>query len=236
MIIRSTLITLLLCLLILAAPISAQPAVAEPFREYYQRHQGMRILGPPISGLVAVQGYPAQYFEKGRIEDHRAEIADPVWGIMYGRLTAELMQAEAQLPVSQTTLDYAALAEAADPAMRVAPPEGFSGGTAEVFAGTWPARFIPVDPQLRPAPGYVVPGYFWEYMNRCDLFPAGWLHDIGLPLTPLLTVQATKNGEVREVQLQAFERAVLTYDVRNPIDWLVERANIGSDALQAVGE
>ena len=47
-------------------------AVAPPFRDYYARHAGARVLGPPITGLVLVEGIAAQYFEKGRIEDHRA--------------------------------------------------------------------------------------------------------------------------------------------------------------------
>ena len=44
----------------------ASTTVAEPFRAYYEQHQGMRILGYPITGLIEANGYQAQYFEKGR--------------------------------------------------------------------------------------------------------------------------------------------------------------------------
>ena len=44
----------------------ASTTVAEPFRAYYEQHQGMRILGYPITGLIEANGYQAQHFEKGR--------------------------------------------------------------------------------------------------------------------------------------------------------------------------
>jgi hypothetical protein len=59
-----------------------------------------------------------------------------------------------------------------------------------------------------------VPGYFWNYVSRNDLFPGGWLHDIGLPLTEAINIKANKNGEQRDIVLQAFERTVLTYDAK----------------------
>jgi hypothetical protein len=35
----------------------ASPAVAEPFRTYYEQHQGIRVLGYPITGLIEINGY-----------------------------------------------------------------------------------------------------------------------------------------------------------------------------------
>lgn len=224
-------LALALALSLAPAPAAAQRQVAPPFRDYYASHQGMRMLGPPISDLLEVAGYPAQYFEKGRIEDHSNEVSDPVWQLMFGRLTAELIEVAPATAVSATSLRYADLQYMARPELRRAPPPGFTGGVTEVSEGTWPAMFVPYDSRLRPAPGYVVPMYFWEYMRRTDLFPGSWLHDIGLPMTPLLTVEAVKNGQLRTIQLQAFERTVLTYDVKNPVEWMVERANLGSDLL-----
>jgi hypothetical protein len=52
---------------------------ARPHRDYYAQHQGMRVPAPPLTGLVAADGHAAQYFEKGRIEDHRDEVAEPEW-------------------------------------------------------------------------------------------------------------------------------------------------------------
>src|SRR5688572_13427833 len=53
--------------------------VEAPFRDYYDSHQGIRVLGYPLSGMMEIEGVPVQYFEKGRIEDHRTYIPDPRW-------------------------------------------------------------------------------------------------------------------------------------------------------------
>ncbi len=72
------LIASLLALLPLAAAHALTGSyVAPPFRSFYAAHDGMRVLGPPRTGLRTIQGYPAQYFEKGRLEDHRKEVQDP---------------------------------------------------------------------------------------------------------------------------------------------------------------
>ena len=61
--------------------------IGRPFRQFYREHQGMRVLGAPQTGIREVAGYPAQYFEKGRLEEHR-DARDAAWRLMYGRLTA----------------------------------------------------------------------------------------------------------------------------------------------------
>jgi hypothetical protein len=234
----------MLALLAVAMPprqAQAESVVAEPFRDYYARHAGVRVLGPPITGLVLVDGLAVQYFEKGRIEDHRAAEPNPAWGLMYGRLTAELIERDPSWRVNGTNITYTTLREAASPQYRHAPPDSFAGGTAVVrgvidapgLAGD--GVFVPYESQLRRAPGAYVPLAFWSYITRRDYFPGGWLHDIGLPITDPLTVEATKNGELRQVTMQAFERTVLTYDPRNPPAWRVERGNLGSDMLRAGG-
>jgi hypothetical protein len=206
----------------------AGPTIAEPFRAYYEQHQGLRVLGYPLTGLVEADGYVAQYFEKGRLEDHGPERVAADWTIMYGRLAAELIGDGGNTFVNGTTLTYAALKRHHGPAYRQAPPANFVSGVLETDAGV----FVPYDPELRPAYGFVVPGYFWEYITRLDLFPDGWLHDIGLPMTDAFQVRAYKNGAVRELIVQAFERTVLTNDPLNPPDWRIERGNIGADAVR----
>jgi hypothetical protein len=221
-----------LALLLPVAGQAAQsgPEVAEPFRDYYARHQGIRVLGYPLTGLVEDGGYAAQYFEKGRIEDHRGEAAAPAWAFMYGRLTAELLERDPQGSVTGTSITYGELQDAAAWRNRHAPPPGFRGGTAPTRGGT----FVPYDPFLRPAPGSIVPATFWRYINRVDLFPGGWLHDIGLPMTDAFMVSTYKYGEWRDILIQGFERTVLTYDPQNPASWQVERGNIGADALRTL--
>jgi len=208
----------------------AAPDIAEPFRDYYTRHQGIRVLGYPLSNLVEADGYPAQYFEKGRIEDHRGDTPHPNWMFMYGRLTAELMERNVPGSVSTTTITYADLRHYHDVAYRNPAPSNFRGGVLPVHDG----MFVPYDSQLRPSPGYVVAPYFWAYINRGDLFPGGWLHDVGLPMSDTFTAETVKQGERRTIFMQAFERTVLTYDMRNPAGWQVERGNIGADALRTV--
>jgi hypothetical protein len=205
----------------------ASSTVAEPFRAYYQQYQGMRILGYPITGLIESNGYQAQYFEKGRLEDHRAEPTDAGWNFMYGRLAAELIERAGRTPISGTSFTYADLGHHHQSSLQPA-PNGFAGGVAATPAGT----FVPFDAQLRPAYGYVVPGYFWEYITQVRFFPGGWLHDIGLPMTGSFKIDAYKNGKLRTITMQAFERTVLTYDSQNPADWQVERANIGTDLVR----
>ncbi len=215
-----------------AAP-TARHQVAAPFRDYYAEYQGLRILGVPLTSLLDVGGHSAQYFEKGRIEDHRGEVTDPRWAFMYGRLTAELIEGEGQqeLSANATSSTYGDIRRAAEPAYRQAVPAEFEQGTLQLPDGV----FVPYHPHLRAAPGYIVPLYFWTYINQAALFPGGWLHDIGLPMTDAFVVDAVKNGTSRQIMMQAFERAVLTYDPLNPPEWQVERGNIGADALRIAG-
>lgn len=208
----------------------ATPAIDERFRDYYEQYQGLRVLGYPLTELVTVDGHPAQYFEKGRIEDHGSR-SSGVWRFLYGRLTAELIERDPAGSVNNTSITYGDLAAAHAPAHRHDPPLGFRGGTARVAGGT----FVPFDAQLQPAPGYIVAPMFWSYINRTDLFPAGWLHDIGLPMTDAFVVETYKEGERRDITIQAFERSVLTYDPMNPPEWQIERGNIGADALRTLG-
>jgi hypothetical protein len=233
----------LLTLLALGAPAPAPLARAQlvgvegRFAPYYQDHDGIRLLGHPLTQLHEVEGFAVQYFEKGRLEDHRGAVANPAWAMMLGRLTAELLDGAADdVAVSGTSLTYGALRAAARPERRVAPPPGFRGGVQEI---TRPALgravFIPVDSALRPAPGYYVPWVFWDYMSRPERFPDGWLHDLGLPLSPPLAAEAHKGGSIRPVVLQAFERMVLSFDPLNPPSWEVERGNLGADALHTIG-
>lgn len=94
--------------------------------------------------------------------------------------------------------------------------------------------FVPYDAQLQRESGHNVPDVFWSYINRSGLFPSGWLHDIGLPMTEAVEAIVDK-GEAkgRRITMQAFQRTVLTYDPLNPTEWQVERANIGADYLKA---
>ena len=211
----------------------AWPPLAR-FQPYYDARDGYRLLGTGISLQADAGGYVAQYFEKGRLEDHSGESPDPNWQFMYGLLVDELHGNLAPLPVGGdvSTLTYAGLHDLAEPSRRVAPPPDYPGAGPMPVGGDG-ATFVPFTTDLRGAPGHVVPARFWAYVNRTDLFPGGWLHDVGLPIGPAQEVLVTKylpEGPVaRTITVQAFQRTILTDDPLNPPDWQVERANVGSD-------
>ena len=207
--------------------------VAPWFRRTYDAYDGLRLLGQPLAAPTTVGGWPAQLFEKGRVEDHSAVERDPQWKFMYGLLVDELVQARSPLPVGgdRSTLTYADLADAASESYRLPPPAGLTRGTYPFANGS---VFVPLDPKLDAAPGHTVPPVFWTYINRADLFPGGWLHDVGLPITePLMATVDKGDLQGRRITVQTFQRTVLTYDPLNPPEWRVERANVGRDYATA---
>lgn len=224
----SGMVVLLALLLAGAAPVQAESIIAEPFAAYYWQHHGARVLGAVNSPIVEIDGYRMQYFEKGRLEDHRHMAESPAAAIAYSPLTLELIQQFPDLPIDGMPITYGELAvrgAAQSPA-----PAGFGGGVQKLEHGV----FVPANHALAPGPGYVVPFQMWTYINRRYLFPRGWQHDVGLPLTNAFHLEvAGADGSTRVVIMQAFERTILTLDMANVYGWSVERVNIGTDALWA---
>jgi len=207
------------------------------FASYYDSVDGFRVMGRAISPLASSGGRPAQYFEKARLEDFRDINTNPAYQFQYGLLVDEMKAVRSLAPVGgdASTVTYDTIANESDPSKRVPPPSGFTGNVAVLPDGS---VFIPFSADLSPAAGHVVPSYFWAYMNRTDLFPGGWLHDIGLPITepiPALVDKGVIIGDQitrvynRPITIQAFQRTILTYDAANPEGYLVERANTGTD-------
>jgi hypothetical protein len=209
------------------------------FQAYYNTHDGPRVMGGAISPRTSSGGVPAQYFEKARLEDSRTRnrTGDPNFDFEYGLLVDEMKAVRSLLPIGgeRSTVTYDTLQTESDPAKRVPPPPGFSGN---VFVRADGSAFVPFSADLSPAPGHNVPVYFWNYMNNPVYFPAGWLHDIGLPITEPIPATVDK-GRIfgTEVQrfsnvpivIQAFQRTILTYDPANPSGFEVERANEGTN-------
>ncbi len=202
-------------------------AIAQPFVSHYWRYRGERSLGLVQSALMEINGYPVQYFEKGRLEDHSRDGGGAA-ALMYGRLTVEMMEQMPMYTIGGTSLSYGDLYRYGYSKFPV--PPGFTGGTMAVEYGV----FIPADTNLQPAPGYIVPFYFWNYINRADMFPRGWLRDVGLPLTDLIETQVLVDGVYQTVMMQAFERTILSYNPNTAAE--VDRLNIGTDALLAMGQ
>jgi hypothetical protein len=211
------------------------------FASYYASHDGPRVLGQAISPLTSSGGVAAQYFEKARLEDRRAtnRSGDPAYDFEYGLLVDEMKAVRSLRPVGgdRSDVTYDTIQTLSDPSRRVAPPPDFTGNVQERADGS---AFVPFSTDLSAAPGHIVPTYFWEFMNRDDLFPAGWLHDVGLPITPTIEARVDKGVIVgseitrvtnRPIVVQAFQRTILTYDPANPAGFLVERANTGTDFM-----
>ena len=170
-----------------------------------------------------------QYFEKGRIEDQSDETADPNFKTQYGLLADELQASHVNLPVGgeQSTITYASANDLAQASRRVNPPANFRSGTMTNPDGS---VFVPYSQALQNAPGHNVSPIFWPYINRADIFPGGWLHDLGLPMTEAMPAVVTKGTLAnRSIVVQIFQRTILTYDPLNPRDFQVERANVGTD-------
>ena len=210
---------------------------ASLFERFYTEHDSLRLLGRPLGAAGVLNGVPFQLFEKGRLEDHSANATlPPAWRFQYGLLVDELIQAGVKLPIGgdASTLTYADLRARAAPEERIAPPAGFTGLTAVLPDGS---VFVPFTADLSLAPGHVVTSRFWAYINRHDLFPDGWLHDVGLPITEPLEALVDKGpAKGRRIIIQAFQRTILTDDLLNPPQWRIERANVGSDYACAFPE
>jgi hypothetical protein len=203
------------------------------FLPYYVGHDGLRILGNTVSVPTFYAGRFAQYFEKGRMEDSLGESNDPNWQFQYGLLVDEMQTSQAAIPVGGevSTVDYAMINARAQEGARTQPPPGFTGGT---MTNSDQTVFVPYSQALRPAPGHNVAQGFWNYMNRQDIFPGGWLHDIGLPMTEPMAAVVTKGTQAnRSIVIQVFQRTILTYDPMNPPDFQIERANVGTDYRRA---
>ena len=214
--------------------VAANP-VAPPFEQFYVEHQGLRVLGNTLVAPRRESGRTVQYFEKGRMEEHQDE-PNPAWRFQYGLLVDELAQVKAGLPVGgdASSMTYGAVFLLAKAPMRTDAPAGFVGGTQALPDGS---VFIPFSAALLPGPGHLVPGNLWSYINNPDLFPGGWLHDVGLPITPAVEAVVDKGPDKgRRILVQAFQRTILTYDPLNPLDYQIERANVGTDYARAFPE
>ena len=193
--------------------------IGPQFARYYQRVTGEKVLGPAIGPPLD----DAQYFEKGRLEDHSAAF-EGEWAYAYGLLVPELIESGAKVRIAGNAGPaYADLAARVSVEARVTSPSP-SGGLVSNPDGS---VFVPFDGSLAGRSGHVVPSYFWRYVNDPDLFPGGWLHDTGLPMSETFTIEVAKGDQRRAVVVQVFERAILTYDAANPAGFQVERANVG---------
>jgi hypothetical protein len=233
---RRAMLALLLPMLLLMSALPATPhahaqdASAESlFAHHYWLHHGATTLGRVHSPVFDVDGTQVQYFEKGRLEDHRHLTANPAEAVGHTPLVHYLIDVVPDMAVDGMPVTYGALRSQYGSPQPV--PEGFTGGTMFTAQGV----FVPADYALGPVPGYVVPFQMWMYINRVSLFPGGWMHGVGLPLTSAFTVAVPTAGGEKQLIVQAFDKAVLVLDADEYYNWSVRRANIGTDAAWVYG-
>ncbi|NJO07128.1 MAG: L,D-transpeptidase [Chloroflexaceae bacterium] len=80
-----------------------------------------------------------------------------------------------------------------------------------------------------------MPYQFWVYINRQSLFPGGWMHDVGLPITHAFDLLVPTDAGEKRLIMQAFDRTVLVLDLEAREQWAVRRANLGTDAAWVAG-
>lgn len=193
--------------------------VSSLFSKYRVAYAAARQLGQPISPTAMCGSSACQYFDKGVIEEQNHG------AYSYGVLVPRLLAAQSTLPLGGqgSSVTYKTLA--AKRKDQTPPPAGFLSGTRAVRGG----MFVPYSPHLTAAPGYIVPLALWKYMTKKRTAPIGWMASVGLPMTPAIQAHVVKSGERRTILIQAFQKAILTDDPRNPTSWRVERENIGAD-------
>ncbi len=224
------LVAALLALLMPAFSTRAQTTSAEPFAAHYWQHRGQLTLGSVHTPAMSINGVQMQFFERARLEDHRHLTDDPARAVAYSPLTVELINAAPDIPVAGLPITYGELRERG--AAQHPAPAGLQWGTTGVEQGV----FVPANQELVAGPGYIVPHQFWTYLNRASLFPGGWRHAAGLPLTNAFDIMVpAEDGTQRHLIIQAFERTVLALDLSERYEWSVERLTIGTDAAWVYG-
>ena len=96
------------------------------------------------------------------------------------------------------------------------------------------AVFVPFDSALNSAPGHYVPARFWGYINQPSLFPAGWVHDIGLLEGKWFSAAGTRDGAYEAVLGEGIARS-LGGDVALVIPWFALGFALYSVAYAAAG-
>lgn len=204
---------------------TAQAPLHAPFTAAYGNHYGDMTIGRMHTPPLEQNGVTVQYFSYARLDDHRAALGDMPQAVMVAPLVRELIATAPDLPVDNLPFTYGDLATVYSG--RTPPPPGFTGGVMQVAEGF----FVPADPNLQVTAGYVVPFQIWNYINRRYLFPHGWAHHFGLPITRPFDI--TVNGT--PLIVQAFEKGVLTLDTALAYEWSVKQVGVGTDAVWVAG-
>jgi hypothetical protein len=211
----------------ISAPDAQQPlAVAQQFQAYYQRVNGALNLGAPVTAAFPVRQGWIQFFAAGALllpvpsaknnspggDDLAALIHDGVVDQQSGTIRLPLVQSLltagslALVGGVGSPLTYVDLRQATQPDHMLPKPGSKAQG---VFVQGGTRSGTPI--------GHLIPTPLWQYINRSDVSPDGWLEDIGLPLTEALPITIVSEGGAHQVLVQVFWHQALLLD-RSALD------------------
>ena len=232
-------------------PTSQEIDVSPLFARYYQDHNGINMLGEPLTAAFpTAQGW-LQFFASGALllpalENTSTGAAggqladmvekgtkDPATGVVSLPLLQELLTIGSQVPVGGegSTITYVDLRKAVSPTLMLpAPPTTPAHGGQSIFIAGGRRGGEDV--------GHFIPQSFWNYINRPDISPDGWMRDFGAPLTEALPLRVTQHGSTHRMLVQVFSHGGLVLD-QDDLDAsgqpTIQRLDTGTDYLTTFG-
>ncbi len=199
------------------------------FALYYAAHDGNDLLGVPLTPAFPIAGGWVQFFvsgalifpaQQGSAAGDQLAFGDPalaalsgatrdgVTGIIRVPLVQSLLRAGSLVSVAGAgTPTYADLRRNVIP-VSLAPTRG--GHASGSGGGGEPLFTYQQGGQSRA--GHIIPQPIWQFMTRSDVAPDGWQTDIGLPLTPAMSMTVTESDGIHQLRVQCFYHAALVED------------------------
>ncbi|HEU5227546.1 MAG TPA: serine hydrolase [Ktedonobacteraceae bacterium] len=229
-------------------------SVSDLFENYYNTHNGMNNLGKPLT-VAFPTGYGwFQFFESGALlspvayQSHKLDTEDLLADLVHngiknsdtGIVRLPLLQtllavgSQAHVGGDGSTLTYVDLRRATNPDLMPFAPTG--KGTAA--SASQQKTFVKGGTRAGKDVGHFIPAQFWNYINRADVSPDGWMADFGAPLTEAIPFTMVENGVTHQMQVQVFWRDGLIFD-QNTADAsaqpVISRLDTGTAYLRTVG-
>lgn len=200
------------------------------FLLYYAAHGGSALLGAPLGPAFPIAGGWVQFFVSGALiypsqpepaaagasafgglaqTAFAGAVRDNVTGIIRLPLVLPLLRAGSLVAAGGIgTPTYAGLRRDVIP-ITLAPAHGTHASGSSGNSGE-PSFTYQQGSHSHTGP--IIPQPIWQFMNRPDVAPDGWQTDIGLPLTPPVSMMVDESDGVHQLQVQCFLHAALVED------------------------
>ncbi len=203
------------------------------FQSYYTAHAGATILGQPLTAAFPTRQGQVQFFVAGALLLPTKRVpADANSGGFSAQLIADGLRDSAsgiiQIPLLHALLDlgsmvplasgvssptYASVRSVLAQNAMVSAPDHMTTEYARKSAS--PDVFVPETSQSGQTVGHTVAGPIWRYINRSDVSPDGWQHDVGNPLSEPIPLPAAPGSGSDDLVAQVFWRGVLLMDLQS---------------------